>query len=290
MSLLLGIALLGGLIYLGVIIFPFTPWATPMVRGARPRKGEATLSIMVSNVLQTNTGYGRLAQLIRERDPDILLLVETDEQWMLGIAEVVAHFPERIELPQSNTYGMLFYSKLKIEKYQVEHLVDPEIPSICADLSWGGGTVRIHCIHPTPPVPQENDGSADRDAEVLITGVKVKEFTGLCIVCGDLNDVAWSNTTKLFLKTSGLLDPRRGRGLFSTFHAQVPGMRWPLDHFFVSAHFRAVGMRLERAIGSDHFPISIELLARSVDDNQAEELGAEDAKKVSEKVKEGGNS
>jgi endonuclease/exonuclease/phosphatase (EEP) superfamily protein YafD len=94
----------------------------------------------------------------------------------------------------------------------------------------------------------------------------VKEYDGPCLVIGDMNDVAWSYTTDLFLKLSGLLDPRRGRGVFSTFNANYPLLRWPLDHFFISSHFRLVNMKVEKHVGSDHFPISISLAIAQKDE------------------------
>src|SRR5690606_11374689 len=79
----------------------------------------------------------------------------------------------------------------------------------------------------------------------------------LTIVMGDLNDVAWSKTTRLFQKISGLLDPRKGRMFLSTFHASIPFMRFPLDHVFISKHFKLVELKKLPHIGSDHFPVLV---------------------------------
>src|SRR5690606_90814 len=79
------------------------------------------------------------------------------------------------------------------------------------------------------------------------------------VVVGDLNDVAWSPTTRHFQSQSGMLDPRKGRGMYNTFHAQVPLLRFPLDHIFHSSHFRLAEIRVLPYIGSDHFPIFVNL-------------------------------
>ena len=76
---------------------------------------------------------------------------------------------------------------------------------------------------------------------------------------GDLNDVAWSPTSRLFLRLSGLLDARKGRGLYNTWNANHFLMRFPLDHIFHSHHFTLVDLERMPHIGSDHFPVYVTL-------------------------------
>lgn len=220
-----------------------------------------TIGVMVANVLTPNRQAGALLDMVRAHRPDILLTLESDAWWESRLDVLAPEYPHAIKHPLDNLYGMHLYSRLPLSDGRVQFLVEEDVPSIHVLVTLRSGReIRLHCLHPAPPSPTENAESSERDAELLIVGKSVAGSRRAVIVAGDLNDVAWSATTRLFRKISGLLDPRVGRGMFNTFHAGYPFLRWPLDHLFHSAHFRLADIRRLPGFGSDHFPVLVILV------------------------------
>lgn len=218
------------------------------------------LRILSSNVLMENRDASRLLAHVVTEQPDILIALETDRWWQ-GQLDTLDSYPYRLAHPLDNRYGMHLYSRRPLHDTAIEFLVEEGIPSMVAFVELDEGLrVRLHALHPTPPVPGENTRSTERDVELLLVAHQLENNDDITVVVGDLNDVAWSKTTQLFRQVSGLLDPRVGRGMFNSFHADYWFARWPLDHVFVSDHFRLVDVRRLSTIGSDHFPMLIDLV------------------------------
>jgi endonuclease/exonuclease/phosphatase (EEP) superfamily protein YafD len=237
-------------------MWPYTPLHPKQVQRGDESGRERSVGLLISNVLETNRDSGKLRALIRERNPDIVLLVETDGWWVEELRELERTHPHVLQQPQSNTYGMLLYSRYPLIEPQIQFLVQDDVPSIRTGVRLpSGDRVELRGVHPRPPAPGESKRSTERDAELMIVAKELQGRDEPSIVVGDLNDVAWSRTNDLFQKISGLLDPRVGRGFYSTFNANWPFIRFPLDHAFISRHFHVAAFEVLPHIGSDHFPV-----------------------------------
>ena len=274
------VALVLCLLYQGYMMYPYTPLSRKQVQRSKNPTKESRISLLFANVLMENRNAARLKEIIRKADPDIILTAEVDEWWREQLKELDRTHLHVVSQPQDNCYGILLQSRLELINPRVKFLVEDDIPSIHARAKLRSGKeVELHGLHPRPPVPEEDGRATERDAELLIVGKEVKGKKDPIIVLGDLNDVAWSRTNNLFQDISGLLDPRIGRGFYHTFHAKYPFIRFPLDHFFHSNHFRLVDLRRLAYFGSDHFPVFIELSYEPDATVEQEELQADASQK-----------
>ena len=241
-------------------VFPYTPLAPRRVKSCLESADGASFRLFISNVLMQNRRFDQFLRVVREADPDVILVVEVNQEWLAQLRPLEETHPYVARRPQENMYGMALFSRLKLLDPQIRFRVQDDVPSVQADVELPcGAAFRLHGLHPRPPEPLREQDATPRDAELVLVGREIAEDDRPTVVAGDLNDVAWSATTELFLRLSGLLDPRMGRGLYPTFHAGIPLLRLPLDHVFHSNCFTLIGLRRLPHVGSDHFPVLIDL-------------------------------
>lgn len=257
----------------------------------------ADLKLLVANLDLRNPTPGDAAETIAGIEADAVLLIEIDREWARTLAPVRSRFAHHAEEIKPEGLGIALWSNVRLEHPEIRYIVSDQRPSIHAELVLSPTRrARLIGLHPVPPGLPTSGGddrhdSRIRDAELI----KVAELVGSntrreWIIAGDFNDVAWSHTTRLFKELSGLADPRVGRGLFNTYHAARPPLRYPIDHVFVSPSFEIANLQRIRIPGADHFGILVELRfghgpgadpdAEPDDYEEAEEMieqGAEDA-------------
>ncbi len=248
-------SLLFGVVYHLRVIFPFTPFHKVEVE--RAEKSDAAIKFLTINVREKNTQYQRLIDLLNKVQPDIFLLTETNQAWYDAVIHLKKQYPYTILRPQENSFGMLFFSKYPLINSEIKFLVEKDIPSCHTHIQFKGKIIQFIGLHPRPPAPSNE--AENKDIELIKIAGMTNENHLPTIVGGDLNDVGWSRITQNFKLISSLKDPRVGRGFFNTYNALIPLFRVPIDHFFISKEFKLLQIKRLEKIGSDHFPVLLEV-------------------------------
>lgn len=248
------VAVTGCVVLQGLKLLPYVRGlARPLPTAGKDTKA-ASISLFVANVYMPNRNSDPLKDLLRQASPDIAIVVETDSWWIEQLSEFEETYGHVTKVPLDNTYGMVVFTRLDVVRCDVKYLTDPKVPSVFLTVRIADDVlVDVYAVHPRPP--DIGLDTTHRDDELGLVAQHVQKMPNPAIVAGDLNDVAWSRSTRRFQQDSGLLDPRIGRGLYNTFNAKIPFVRWPLDHIFVDRRFHLIEMRRLPSIKSDHFPI-----------------------------------
>ena len=246
-------------------ILPYTSVVAAEVGTGQNCGGDQRIRLLIANVEYENRNSRDLITAVKALNPDVVLLTEPGAWWHAQLVPLERDLPYVVRQPQEDTWGMLLYSRLPLVQPQVRFLVEKNIPSIAAQIRLrSGDLVQLYGVHPRPPRPGDDTG--ERDTELTHIAREVRAQRRPTILAGDLNDVAWSRTSRRLQQEAALRDPRVGRGLFATFSTHLPaGFRWPLDHVFLTSQFGLCALERLNDIGSDHFPLLVEAVLQHED-------------------------
>lgn len=278
------------MVYHSYILMRYTKfWRTQKVE----KTGTASdqVKIISCNVYQFNSEHHRFIDLIGKEQPDIVLTIESNSDWEKALRVLEKDYPNREKVTLENTYGMHFYTKLKVVHLETHYFVADDLPSIEAELETEDGHRFVFFgVHPPPPSPTEEDNAKERDGDLLSVAKKVRNYKLPVIVTGDFNNVAWAKSSVLFRKTSRLIDARVGRGILATFHANYRFFRMPLDLLFHSTNVFVDKLFIYPAIGSDHFPIGCTVhidVSSAAQEKEVKHLEPGEMHEVNELIAEG---
>ena len=261
-ALLIGLA--GGMIVQARYVINYTPLVDKTVPDAPGDvSDEDAFSILILNVKMSNRNAAPVVDLIRERRADVVLLMETDDWWAREMEPIGAQYVHMHEVINDLAYGMMIYSNLPWTGVKVNYLNNEGVPSFQVPIRLRNGReMLLYAAHPVPPTRYSNlpDNEGQREVAMEKVGEIVTNQPLPAVIAGDLNDVVWSQTDALMGTDNLLQDVRVGRGFYNSFDADNPLLRYPLDHVFVTQPFQVKHLERLPSVGSDHFPIWVELV------------------------------
>ncbi|MBM7070084.1 endonuclease/exonuclease/phosphatase family protein [Actibacterium sp. 188UL27-1] len=242
-------------VYQGLQIFPYTPLAQTEIDIAPAPSPDEEMTLLSVNVLMENERHDDLIVILQRENPDVLLLMETDEAWNTALSNVLSRYPTVEAHIADDHYGLIFATRLQTARVEMLWPAGDDTPAIRAVLTSPSGVdFNFIGLHPRPPVP--GNKTEVRDKQIKDAALMTQSSERPTVVMGDFNDVAWSWTTKRFKDYGDLLEPRVGRGMISSFHADYPVMRLPIDQIFMTKDVGLVSFRRLENFGSDHFPMA----------------------------------
>jgi endonuclease/exonuclease/phosphatase (EEP) superfamily protein YafD len=122
--------LVGLIIHDLIIILPYLPKKSVKVSDSNMYHASSPITILSVNVYQFNKEYDKFLQLVEKHDPHIVLTMESNKDWEQAMQPLEEKYKFHRKIALENTYGMHFYSRIKVLESKTNYFVADDIPSI----------------------------------------------------------------------------------------------------------------------------------------------------------------
>ena len=217
----------------------------------------SALRVFLANVYTPNRSFDAMRRLIEHEAPDVVVLQETDQAWLEGLAELRATYPNRVEEARADNFGIAVWSRLKMANARIVRLGHAGVPSVIADIEHGDATLVLIATHPLPPAGRARSELRDEGLAQLAR-FAASEVSPVLVV-GDLNCTPWSPHFRALLRDGRLRDSGEGRWVQATWPSWLGALGIPIDHVLYGAGLRVLRRWVGPAVGSDHRPLIAEV-------------------------------
>lgn len=227
----------------------------PQLADKTPQK----LRVMSINVLRKNEQKQQVIDAILDADPDIVFGIEVDSPWAKAIdGALKERWPHSIVDDRSDNYGVLLYSKMPINKWEIFESPVAYVPTIRAEVQLQDSEIVVYGIHTFPPLSDFN--ALALKSQLNDVAQRIKKEQKPVVLLGDLNSTPFSFYFRTFLDQCGLVDSERGIGPQSSWPSNFPYLGIPIDHVLTSPKIVTQSRHIGSYNGSDHFPVIADLL------------------------------
>lgn len=265
------LAILGGIVVLsrwkksGIAILAVClvnlVFVAPLYFGSPGKSDPAAphLLVLSFNLLSTNEDYNEVIDYIESVDADLVFLHEASRPWEVALEAANLDY-EIIRARSDNLiFGTVILARDEVEA--VSHgFAEAQPRAVAINYQPDGWPVPVQVLssHTLAPTTEERAGL--RDAQLAFAAGWAAEQSGAYFVVGDLNATPWSWPFRHLLAEGRLRNSQIGFGLQPSFSAtSFALLRVPIDHLLHSDIIRIRDRRLGPNLGSDHFPLVVDL-------------------------------
>jgi endonuclease/exonuclease/phosphatase (EEP) superfamily protein YafD len=229
------------------------PWIHP------PERTAATgphFTLMTFNVYYNNKQLERVAELVRETKPDIVVLMEVIPRVRPGLEAVAKQYPYRVECWQEQWCDALVLSRFPLTDIRSTL---PEAtfrrPMGAVEMTIEGRKLTIFPTHLSLPYPLNGrDAQTGEIKEVVAT---IAGISGPRLLVGDFNASTWGATMMLARTQLNMTLLTGSNGTWPTFLPRALGI--PIDHVLASEELALQSRKLFTVSGSDHRAVLAEI-------------------------------
>lgn len=213
-------------------------------------------TLLTFNVYYNNPRLDRVAELVRETKPDIVVLLEVVPRVRPGLDAVAAQYPYRIECWQHQWGDALVLSRFPLTDIQAS-LPEAKFrrPMGAVEVAIEGRKLTLFPTHLSLPYPLNGrDMQTGEIAEIVST---IATVSGPRLFTGDFNASSWAATMALPRERLNMTLLTGGDGTWPTFLPRA--MSIPIDHVLATQEFALVSRKLLTVSGSDHRAVLAEI-------------------------------